>query len=72
MSIKIFDTIIIGGGQAGLAVGYYLRRAKLDFIILIDWGGQKCERKRPSLAGVSAKRYLSVRMNGSVGMNGHF
>ncbi|WP_201596376.1 ArsO family NAD(P)H-dependent flavin-containing monooxygenase [Psychrobacter vallis] len=34
MSIKVFDTIIIGGGQAGLAVGYYLRRAKLDFIIL--------------------------------------
>lgn len=36
MSTKIFDTIIIGGGQAGLAVGYYLRRAKLDFIILDD------------------------------------
>lgn len=35
---KIFDVIIIGGGQAGLAVGYYLRRASrkqtLDFIIL--------------------------------------
>ncbi len=36
MSTKVFDTIIIGGGQAGLAVGYYLRRAKLDFIILDD------------------------------------
>ncbi len=34
MSTKIFDVIVIGGGQAGLAVGYYLRRAKLDFIIL--------------------------------------
>lgn len=31
---KIFDVIVIGSGQAGLAVGYYLRRAKLDFIIL--------------------------------------
>ena len=35
---KIFDVIVIGGGQAGLAVGYYLRRASrkqtLDFIIL--------------------------------------
>lgn len=31
---KIFDVIVIGGGQAGLAVGYYLRRAKVDFIIL--------------------------------------
>ncbi|ERL56998.1 ArsO family NAD(P)H-dependent flavin-containing monooxygenase [Psychrobacter aquaticus] len=36
MATKIFDTIIIGGGQAGLAVGYYLRRAGLDFIILDD------------------------------------
>lgn len=34
MSTKIFDVIVIGGGQAGLAVGYYLRRAGLDFIIL--------------------------------------
>ena len=34
MSTKIFDAVVIGGGQAGLAVGYYLRRAKLDFIIL--------------------------------------
>ena len=34
MAAKIFDVIVIGGGQAGLAVGYYLKRAKLDFIIL--------------------------------------
>lgn len=31
---KIFDVIVIGAGQAGLSVGYYLRRVKLDFIIL--------------------------------------
>lgn len=30
----IFDTIVIGGGQSGLACGYYLRRAKLNFLIL--------------------------------------
>jgi len=29
-----FDVIIIGGGQSGLAVGYYLRRTGLSFIIL--------------------------------------
>lgn len=29
-----FDVVIIGGGQSGLAVGYYLRRTGLSFIIL--------------------------------------
>lgn len=28
------DVIVIGGGQAGLAVGYYLRRTGLSFVIL--------------------------------------
>ncbi len=30
----IRDVLIIGGGQSGLACGYYLKRAKLDFLIL--------------------------------------
>ena len=30
------DVVVIGGGQAGLAAGYFLRRAGLDFIILDD------------------------------------
>lgn len=29
-----FDTVVIGGGQAGLALGYYLARQKRDFVIL--------------------------------------
>ena len=29
-----FDAIMIGGGQAGLATGYYLKRQGRDFIIL--------------------------------------
>lgn len=29
-----FDCIVVGGGQSGLATGYYLRRQKLDFTIL--------------------------------------
>lgn len=29
-----FDVIVIGGGQSGLAVGYYLRRSGLSYIIL--------------------------------------
>jgi putative flavoprotein involved in K+ transport len=30
----VIDVVVIGGGQAGLAAGYYLRRAGLDFVIL--------------------------------------
>jgi putative flavoprotein involved in K+ transport len=29
-----FDTIVIGGGQAGLAMGYYLARQERNFVIL--------------------------------------
>lgn len=32
--IKILDVIVIGGGQSGLACGYYLRRSKLNYLIL--------------------------------------
>lgn len=32
--MKLFDVIVIGGGQSGLAVGYYLRRSGLSFTIL--------------------------------------
>ncbi|MDF4251222.1 ArsO family NAD(P)H-dependent flavin-containing monooxygenase [Streptomyces sp. WMMB303] len=28
------DVVVVGGGQAGLAAGFYLRRAGLDFVIL--------------------------------------
>jgi putative flavoprotein involved in K+ transport len=30
------DVVVIGGGQAGLAVGYYLRRSQLSYVILDD------------------------------------
>lgn len=29
-----YDVVVIGGGQAGLAVGYYLRRTGLSYVIL--------------------------------------
>jgi putative flavoprotein involved in K+ transport len=32
--MQMFDTIVIGGGQAGLATGYHLKRAGLDYAIL--------------------------------------
>lgn len=33
-SREILDCIVIGGGQSGLAVSYYLKRAKLNFLVL--------------------------------------
>lgn len=34
--MKSYDLIIIGGGQAGLSVAYFLRRSGLDYLILDD------------------------------------
>lgn len=34
--MKIYDTLIIGGGQAGLSAAYFLRRKKLVYLILDD------------------------------------
>lgn len=31
---EVADVVVIGGGQAGLAAGYFLRRARLNFAIL--------------------------------------
>ena len=33
-STPAYDVLVIGGGQAGLAVGYYLRRSGLTYRIL--------------------------------------
>ena len=34
MAIESFDTVIVGGGQAGLATGYHLQRQGRSFVIL--------------------------------------
>jgi putative flavoprotein involved in K+ transport len=31
---RVYDVAVIGGGQAGLSVGYYLRRTGLSYVIL--------------------------------------
>lgn len=34
--MKIYDVLVIGGGQAGLSVAYFLRRKKRDYLVLDD------------------------------------
>jgi len=34
LGVEEYDTIVIGGGQAGLSVGYYLKKRGLPFLIL--------------------------------------
>jgi len=49
----VSDVVVIGGGQAGLAAGYFLRRAGLDFVILD-------EQERPG--GAWQHGWQSLRM----------
>lgn len=34
MTNEAFDTVIVGGGQAGLATGYHLAKRGTSFVIL--------------------------------------
>jgi putative flavoprotein involved in K+ transport len=34
--MEIFDVVVIGGSQSGLAGGYYLRRTGLSYVIIDD------------------------------------
>ncbi|MEU4326795.1 ArsO family NAD(P)H-dependent flavin-containing monooxygenase [Nonomuraea dietziae] len=56
------DVLVIGGGQAGLAAGYYLRRAKADFVILDaqDRPGGAWQHAWPSLRLFSPAQYSSL------------
>jgi putative flavoprotein involved in K+ transport len=44
-TVDTFDAIVVGGGQAGLAMGYHLRRLGLDFVVL-DAGSEVGETWR--------------------------
>lgn len=56
------DVVVIGGGQAGLAAGYYLRRAKADFVILDaqQQPGGAWRHAWPSLRLFSPAQYSSL------------
>ena len=34
MTAERIETVVVGGGQAGLATGYHLARRRLPFVIL--------------------------------------
>jgi putative flavoprotein involved in K+ transport len=56
------DVLVIGGGQAGLCAGYYLRRAGLDFAILdgAERVGDSWRRRWDSLELFTVARYSSL------------
>ncbi|GGF40902.1 ArsO family NAD(P)H-dependent flavin-containing monooxygenase [Williamsia phyllosphaerae] len=56
------DVVVIGGGQAGLAAGYYLRRTGLDFVILDDnpYPGGSWQHYWQSLTLFSPAEYSSL------------
>lgn len=58
----IYDTIVIGAGQAGLATGYYLQKAGLRFLILegSDQPGGSWPHFYDSLSLNSPARYSSL------------
>ncbi|WP_431921726.1 ArsO family NAD(P)H-dependent flavin-containing monooxygenase [Nonomuraea jabiensis] len=59
---RLVDVLVIGGGQAGLSAGYYLRRAGADFVILDDQDrpGGAWRHAWPSLRLFSPAQYSSL------------
>jgi len=59
---KIYDVIIIGGGQSALACGYFLEREKLDYVILDDQpkSGGAWQHAWDSLTLFSPSEYSSL------------
>ncbi|WHZ02291.1 NAD(P)/FAD-dependent oxidoreductase [Neobacillus sp. YX16] len=58
----LYDVIVIGGGQAGLSMGYYLKQTKLSFLIL-DKGpavGDSWKNRYDSLTLFTPRSYSSL------------
>jgi putative flavoprotein involved in K+ transport len=62
MSERHVETVIIGGGQAGLAVGYHLRQRGLPFVILDENGriGEAWRARWDSLRLFTPARYSGL------------
>ena len=62
MTTERFETVIVGGGQAGLAVGYHLARRKRQFVILdaAERVGDSWRRRWDSLHVFTPARYSGL------------
>ena len=65
LTTERYETVIVGGGQAGLAVGYHLRRRGREFVILEsnDRVGDSWRKRWPTL-----RLYSPARVDGLPGM----
>jgi putative flavoprotein involved in K+ transport len=59
----LYDVIVVGGGQAGLSVGYHLQRASVRFLILDaeDRVGDVWRRRWDSLRLFTSARFSSLQ-----------
>lgn len=62
IKVERFHTIVIGGGQAGLAVGYYLAKQRIPFVILDAYGrvGDAWRRRWDSLRLFTPTRFSGL------------
>ena len=65
LTTERYETVIVGGGQAGLAVGYHLQRRGREFVILEanERVGDSWRKRWPSL-----RLYSPARVDGLPGM----
>src|SRR5690625_4935265 len=62
MGIRMYDTIVIGAGQAGLSIAYFLKQSEQNFI-LIDKGsevGESWKARYDSLTFFTPRLYDSL------------
>ena len=62
MSTERTKVLVVGGGQAGLAAGYYLKRAAIPFLILDASSrvGESWRRRWDSLELFTVGRYSAL------------
>ncbi|GAE36674.1 MULTISPECIES: flavin-containing monooxygenase [Bacillaceae] len=58
----VYDVLVIGGGQAGLAVGYYLKKEQLQFLIIDEQErtGDSWRNRFDSLVLFTPRRYSAL------------